>query len=76
MKPFTDQLITEKAAEGKKKILVFAPAFVADCLETIVEIGIEYDELFRKKGGEELVLVESLNDMESWAKSLTGIIIE
>ena len=48
--------------KGNKKLLVFSPAFVADCLETIEEIGGEYNELFQEHGGEKLQLVESLND--------------
>ena len=61
LQPYTDEVITDLAKKGKKKLLVFSPAFVADCLETIVEIGIEYQELFEKFGGEKIQLVESLN---------------
>ena len=59
-----------------KKILVFSPAFVADCLETTIEIGEEYLELFQEHGGEELQLVPSLNDQEDWAKAMHTIIKE
>ena len=51
------------AAEGKKRLLVFCPAFVADCLETLEEIGIRGVEQFRAAGGEALTLVPSLVDM-------------
>ncbi|HEY1008120.1 MAG TPA: ferrochelatase, partial [Sphingobacteriaceae bacterium] len=51
-------------------ILVFCPAFVADCLETIYEIGEEYDEEFRKLGGEKVQLVESLNEDPLWIEAL------
>ncbi|MCA1758678.1 MAG: ferrochelatase, partial [Bacteroidales bacterium] len=61
MEPFTDKVLLQKLSEGKKRILVFAPAFVTDCLETIIEIGDEYKEEFLEKGGEKLQLVESLN---------------
>jgi len=50
------------AAEGKKRLLVFSPAFVADCLETLYEITVEYHEEFKELGGEHVQLVESLND--------------
>lgn len=76
LEPFSDKLIEEKAAEGIKKLLVFSPAFVADCLETTVEIGIEYKELFRKKGGEKLDLVESLNVHPLWVESLKKMVLE
>jgi protoheme ferro-lyase len=61
MEPFTDEVLLAKLKEGKKRILVFAPAFVTDCLETIIEIGDEYREIFLENGGERLQLVESLN---------------
>jgi ferrochelatase len=71
--PFTDQTIRELAGKGKKRILVVAPAFVADCLETTIEIGEEYRELFKHCGGEELVLVESLNDSNKWISAIREI---
>ena len=76
LSPFTDELIVDLAKQGKKNILIFAPAFVADCLETKVELGIEYAELFQNAGGETLELVESLNDSEAWVKALASIIRE
>ena len=59
--PFSDEVVAELAKNGCKRILVFSPAFVADCLETIIEIGSEYQEIFEENGGEEVVLVESNN---------------
>ena len=75
IKPYSDKVITQKAKEGKKKILVFSPAFVADCLETIYEIGTEYDEIFKKHGGEKIQLVESLNDNPLWIEALKKMVI-
>ncbi|MFW6232755.1 MAG: ferrochelatase, partial [Bacteroidota bacterium] len=74
LSPFTDELLKKLAGRGIKRILVFAPSFVTDCLETIVEINYEYKELFKKYGGEELDLVPSLNDSDDWADALTQII--
>ena len=68
--PFTEDVILQLAAEGKKRILVAAPSFVADCLETIVEIGMDYDVLFRENGGAELVMAESLNDEDNWVEAI------
>ena len=59
--PFSDEIVADLAKNGAKRILVFSPAFVADCLETIIEIGDEYQEIFEENGGEEVVLVESNN---------------
>ena len=66
LEPFSDRVITGKAKEGMKNILVVAPAFVTDCLETIHEIGVEYQELFEEYGGTRVQLVESLNDHPLW----------
>jgi len=66
IQPFSDVVVAELAKAGKKKLLVFSPAFVADCLETTIEIGHEYLEIFQKHGGEQLDLVPSLNDNPEW----------
>ncbi len=71
--PFTDELISRKLDEGCKRILIVSPSFVADCLETIVEID-DYRQEFLSKGGEKLALVESLNDSDIWVKALNEII--
>lgn len=62
VQPYTTDVLKKLAAAGKKKLLVFSPAFVADCLETLYEITVEYHEEFRALGGEHVQLVESLND--------------
>lgn len=72
--PFTEEEVERQAKRGSKRILVLAPSFVADCLETIVEIGMDYEELFRSKGGEALLMLPSLNADESWADALVAMI--
>ncbi len=74
LKPFSDEMVEQKGKEGAKRLLVFSPAFVADCLETNVEIGIEYQELFEEHGGEKVQLVESLNDHPLWVESLKEMV--
>ena len=76
LEPFSDKIIIKKAKEGAKKLLVFSPAFVADCLETKVEIGIEYQNLFKEHGGEKVQLVESLNDHPMWIETLKNLILK
>lgn len=66
IKPYSDIVITDLAKNGAKKVLVFSPAFVTDCLETTIEIGVEYQELFEEYGGEKIQLVESLNGNAEW----------
>jgi ferrochelatase len=75
LEPFADRIIIEQAKKGAKKLLVFSPAFVADCLETIIEIGKEYQQLFVEHGGEKVQLVESLNDHPLWIDALKNMIL-
>ena len=72
--PFTDEVLESLPKNGNKNVLVFSPAFTADCLETIIEIGDEYKELFLEAGGEKLDYVESLNYSDLWADAIIGII--
>jgi protoporphyrin/coproporphyrin ferrochelatase len=74
--PYTDVLIAKLAAEGKKRLVVFCPAFVADCLETLEEIGIRGKEQFISAGGEKLTLVPSLNASPTWADAVVKIVRE
>lgn len=75
LEPFADKVIIEQAKKGAKKILVFSPAFVADCLETLIEIGVEYQKLFEEHGGEKVQLVESLNDHPMWIETLKKMVL-
>jgi ferrochelatase len=70
VQPYTTDVLKKLAAEGKKRLLVFSPAFVADCLETLYEITVEYHEEFRALGGEHVQLVESLNDHPKFIAAL------
>jgi ferrochelatase len=75
LEPFSDKAVIEKAKQGAKKLLVFSPAFVSDCLETTIEIGKEYQQLFEEHGGETIQLVESLNDHPMWIKTLKEMVL-
>ncbi len=74
-KPYTIEVLEDLAKKGAKRLLVFSPAFVADCLETNIEISQEYNEEFRNWGGEKIQLVESLNDHPKWIDALAGIVL-
>lgn len=76
LKPYSDQIVEEQAKSGSKKLLMFSPAFIADCLETSVEIGVEYQEIFEEHGGEKVQLVESLNDSQKWTDTVYSLIQE
>ena len=71
IKPYSDKVLEDLGKAGKKRVLAFSPAFVADCLETLIEIGVEYQEDFEKVGGEKVDLVPSLNDNKDWTDYLT-----
>ncbi|MBS0011601.1 MAG: ferrochelatase [Bacteroidales bacterium] len=73
LSPFTDETIIRLAAEGVERILLVAPSFVTDCLETLIEIEQDYRHLFLRNGGKELLLVKSLNDSPSWARAILDI---
>ncbi|MCR9289457.1 MAG: ferrochelatase [Bacteroidetes bacterium] len=68
--PYTSDIIKKRSEKGDKKLLVFCPAFVSDCLETTIEIGVEYQEEFEELGGEKVDLVESLNGNPKWIKAI------
>ena len=72
--PYTEETIRRCAKQGVKRLLVFAPSFTCDCLETILEIGKEYAEVFKQEGGEELTLVRSLNTHPTWIEALKNLI--
>jgi ferrochelatase len=74
--PYTHDVIESFGKQGKKKILVFSPAFVADCLETTMEIGEEYKEMFHKQYGGQLDLVPSLNTHPVWIQLLHDLVID
>jgi len=76
LEPFSDEVLVNLAKHGAKKVLVFSPAFVADCLETLIEIGYEYQKIFSENGGETVQLVESLNDHPLWVEALKNIILK
>jgi ferrochelatase len=71
--PFVKKQVIEKARAGCRKLLLVAPSFVADCLETMLELGIEYRNLFLENGGEELKVVESLNAHPEWIRCLENL---
>jgi ferrochelatase len=75
VQPYTSEIIAKLAKEGKKRILVFCPAFVADCLETVYEVTEEYGAEFKALGGEHIQLVESLNDSLTWIDALEKMVV-
>ena len=66
IRPYTDETVVELAKSGVRRLAVFCPAFVADCLETLEEIGMRARDDFLEAGGEDLRMIPSLNATPGW----------
>jgi ferrochelatase len=66
LQPYTDQTIID-LADKHKRLAVVTPAFVADCLETLEEIGMEGKHEFLQNGGTEFITIPCLNDNDDWS---------
>jgi len=73
LEPYTEQTLVELARAGTTKVDVICPGFVADCLETLEEIGIRARAVFQAAGGRELGLIECLNEAPEWIAALEPI---
>ncbi len=74
IKPYLDDAIIDIRKRDIKRVLVFSPAFVADCLETTVEIAIRYEKTFKEQGGEQWDLVPSLNTHPKWVEAVVELV--
>lgn len=74
--PQTESVLGELAGAGVKRVAVACPSFVADCLETVEEIGIRARDNFIQAGGEELRLIPSLNSDPVWVETMADWIRE
>ena len=73
LEPYTEQTLVELARAGTTRVDVVCPGFVADCLETLEEIGIRARHVFESAGGRELRLIECLNEAPEWIAALAQI---
>jgi ferrochelatase len=74
IKPYTDEALVALAKSGVKRLAVFSPSFVADCLETLEEMEIRGAESFRAAGGESLELIPALNSSDAWVRAAVEIL--
>lgn len=74
LKPYTVDHVAEQARQGKKNIAVIAPAFSADCIETLEEINEEIKESFEEAGGESFTYIPCLNDEDTHIAALGKVI--
>jgi ferrochelatase len=74
IKPYTDHVLVDLARSGVKKLAVFSPSFVADCLETLEEMTIRGSETFVEAGGERLELIPALNSSDAWVAAAAALV--
>lgn len=74
IQPYTDDCLIELANRGIKRLAVTCPSFVADCVETLEEIGIRAKKQWLSLGGEQLTLIPCVNDSDLWAHAILNII--
>jgi len=74
--PTTEVVLRDLAQRGVNRVAVSCPSFVADCLETVEEMGIRGRQTFIDAGGEQLYLVPSLNADPAWVETVTKWIRE
>lgn len=74
LEPATDLTLEKLAQEGKKKVAIFAPGFVSDCLETCEELAIRGKEDFEAAGGERFAYIPCLNDSDTGIKLLDNLV--
>ena len=73
IRPYTDHRLPELHARGVRRLAVLCPSFVADCLETVEEIGIRGREQWRELGGESLELVPCVNAAPAWVDAAAAL---
>jgi ferrochelatase len=76
IRPYTDEVVVKLARDGVKRAVIWSPAFVADCLETIEELGMRAVKSFRESGGEVLTLVPAVNASDAWADAVVTLSCE
>lgn len=78
IRPYTDEVLPSLAAQGRRRVAVLCPSFVADCLETLEEIGIGARESFAAAtaGQGELRAIPCPNGDPRWADALVQLVRE
>ena len=74
LRPYTDQTLESLPAKGVKKVAILAPAFSADCIETLEEIAIEGKEIFMHAGGENFAYIPCLNASDEGMEMIESMV--
>jgi ferrochelatase len=75
LKPYTAATVEALAKEGNRRVDVFCPGFVSDCLETLEEIGMEVRQTFLGAGGKEFHAIPCLNEQPMWISALAELVL-
>lgn len=76
LKPYTQETVENLARDGVKNITVMTPGFMADCLETIDEIGYEVKEAFLNAGGKTFTFIPCINDSDDAIDLLESLVLQ
>ena len=74
LQPYTDKTVEQLARDGVKSIAVMNPGFVADCLETLEEIGEQARESFLHNGGTNFTHIPCLNDSDEGMNVIEAVV--
>ncbi len=74
LQPYTDFTVRALAESGVKRLAVFNPGFVADCLETLEEIGVENRDIFLEAGGESFAAIPCLNATDEGMRVINRVV--
>ncbi len=75
LEPYTEPTLRKLGKSGVGRVDVVCPGFVADCVETLEEIGMEGREAFLTSGGKDFHHIPALNDQPAWIRALCQIAI-
>ena len=74
LQPYTDETVTRLAKDGVKRLVLVAPGFSADCLETLEELDGENRRYFEENGGQKYAYLPALNDSEEGVGVIENIV--
>ena len=73
MEPYTEELLRQLPARGRRRLAVLCPSFLCDCLETLEEIDVRGRQIFLAAGGESFRLIPCLNDGPEAVECLSAL---
>jgi ferrochelatase len=74
LQPYTDETVARLAKEGVERLVLVAPGFSADCLETLEELDGENRHIFEENGGKQFAYLPALNDSEEGLDVIEAIV--